>query len=362
MKLEDNLLKSIKKVNHREIIIWGANLEGLAVLDVLGKMASGSEVVPKVAFFIDKDAENQGIEFHGLDVLAPRDIATTNKKYFVIIATPRNGLYMNEMQSLGFEYGSDFVFSSDDPQAYERKKIAIVTGSTKGIGKAISLNLLAEGYHVLMNYHKDDKAAQKLSEDLLKQGYQKEDFSIIRADLSEESGLDVMIKYIHENYSSIDCLVYNNKVSNMGVRFSECTREIWIKTMNANLNFCFFLVHDLRDIMNDNGRIIFISSSASKSLYYDVPYSVSKAAMNKMGMDIMPFFAKRGITVNTICPRSAYTAYFEKRDKVSLANLEKRLTLKRMSQPEEVASLAMHLIHNANMTGAVIDCGFCDKI
>ncbi len=154
-------------------------------------------------------------------------------------------------------------------------RYAVVTGSTKGIGKAIAEKLLSEGWFVFVNYAKDDKSAEEFVETHKElRNY----FQIIKCELSSYGNAKAFVKEILDTATCIDCLVLNSAVTDTSP-FEEITREKWEYVMNTNVNVPFYIIQGLyNNIVEDKGRIIFIGSICGVYPHArSLAYGVSKA-------------------------------------------------------------------------------------
>lgn len=111
-------------------------------------------------------------------------------------------------------------------------KIAVVTGSTKGIGKSIGLTLLKEGYYVIFNYASSEEAATNLNHEL-KQEYQNQ-YEIIKSDLSTVEGVTEFANNIIKNHKEIHCLILNNGTTSRK-SLDEITPNEWNTVLSTNL-------------------------------------------------------------------------------------------------------------------------------
>lgn len=118
-------------------------------------------------------------------------------------------------------------------------KRAIVTGSTKGIGKSIGIELLKKGDYVVFNYNNSDNDATQLDEELKDKYFGK--YSIFKADLSNMKGMQLFLDECLKIHASWDYLILNTGITDKS-DFGDITVENWQNVMNANLNIPFFLV------------------------------------------------------------------------------------------------------------------------
>lgn len=240
-------------------------------------------------------------------------------------------------------------------------KYAVVTGSTKGIGKAIAEKLLNEGWFVFVNYAHDDESAKVF----LKEHKEYEcQYKIIKCELSSYKNAYDFINQVLgvEHTATIDCLVLNAAVTDR-TPFDEITHENWEYVVNTNINVPFYLAHGFRNnLITNSGRIIFIGSICGIYPHAMSPaYGVTKAATHQMAKELVKFFAPKGITVNTIVPGFTATPWQNTKDPEQKKRIENKIARHRFAYPEEIANLCWEVINNNYINGAnlQIDGGYC---
>ena len=181
------------------------------------------------------------------------------------------------------------------------KKTALVTGASKGIGRAISIRLAEMGINVAVNYNTSSSQAGDLVKTL--QGIGVESFAI-KADVSNLDEVGKMIHQINETWDGIDILVNNAGIidDNLLIRMSV---EAWDRVISTNLNGTFYCTRAvLRNMIKQRwGRIINIGSVVGiRGNIGQANYSASKAAIIGFTKSLAKEVAKRGITVNTVTP------------------------------------------------------------
>lgn len=236
---------------------------------------------------------------------------------------------------------------------------ALITGSTKGIGKNLGINLLYKDYFVYFNGHTQESTKlleQKLYNEKLN------NCNIICEDLSTLEGNLELANYIKAQDIYLDVLVLNLGITNR-TPYSELSYNEWKEVMDVNLNFPFFLIQALENHINDNGRIIFISSiSGIIPDSISIPYGVSKAGINML----VPYLAKesefvdRKITVNAIAPGYISTSWHQNKSNEQMERIANKCLANRFGMPIEVSSVVMMIIDNSFVNGQVIrvDGGF----
>lgn len=181
-----------------------------------------------------------------------------------------------------------------------RKYIALVTGSTGGLGTAICKRLADDGFHVIASYQNAEKAA-KWKERMKSEGY---DFDMHQADVSDYASVEKMITAVEASVGPIDVLVNNAGITRDG-QFRKMSLENWDAVMKTNLYSVFnctrLVINQM--IERNYGRIINISSvNGQRGQFGQANYSAAKAGMHGFTKTLAMEVAKKGITVNTISP------------------------------------------------------------
>lgn len=238
-------------------------------------------------------------------------------------------------------------------------RYAVVTGMTKGIGRAIAERLLLEGYYVIGNYASDDAMAEEF---LRANEVFAPQLELLKLDLSSCESACQFAQRITEITSALDVLILNSGTTDR-TPFGEVTEENWMRVMDVNLNAPFFLVQQLSGCMvSKAGRVIFIGSSLGKYPHaQSVSYGVSKAAVHGLSRYLVKHFADSGVTVNAIAPGFVDTPWQAGKTPEHRERIECKVALHRFARPEEIAALCMHVIENQYINGAVLDIngGYC---
>ena len=230
-------------------------------------------------------------------------------------------------------------------------KIALVTGSSRGIGKAIAEAFLEEGASVIVTYHKNAKMAKNVI-----RGYKNS--LVIKLDISNKKSIKNAIKQIMKKYGRIDILV-NNAGINKPTDFENVTEKDWDKILNTNLKGTFMLSQMIFPIMKKQkyGRIINMSSvSGQYGGPRTVHYAVSKAGLISLGQCLARFGAPYNITVNNVAPGIISTEMIKK-ERIPYKDLFKKILLNRPGSTEEVANIVVFLASNESsyITGQTIN-------
>ncbi len=227
--------------------------------------------------------------------------------------------------------------------------IALVTGASRGIGKAIAVALAKEGADVAINYRQQSKAAESVADEVKRLGRS----ITVQADVSESAQVDRLFTEIEKNLGTVDILVNNAGIAS-ALSPSQVTEAYWHETIRVNLTSVFLVTQRALPAMRAKkwGRIINLSSVAAQYGGIVGPhYSASKAGILGLTRSYAHFLAKEGITVNAIAPALIETDM--------IANLPAltpdRLPVGSYGSVEEVARIAVLLAQSSFITGQTIN-------
>ena len=234
-------------------------------------------------------------------------------------------------------------------------KVAIITGSSRGIGKATALALASEGAKVVVNYASSSGAADEVVKQIEAEGGSA---IALQADVSQADQVDELVKATKDKLGSIDVLV-NNAGITRDTLLLRMKPEDWQAVIDLNLTGVFLCTRAVSKIMlkQRSGRIINISSVAGlMGNPGQANYSAAKAGVIGFTKTIAKELAPRGVTANVVAPGFIATDMTEE-----LKNTEeilKYIPLGRYGQPDEVAGLIRYLAADpsaAYITGQVMN-------
>ena len=242
-----------------------------------------------------------------------------------------------------------------------KDKVALVTGASRGLGKAIALKLAAEGARVTVNYTKSVDKAEEVVKEIISRGGSA---AAVRADITSLPEVEKMVDSLYEQFGRIDILVNNAGVTKDELLLS-MTPEDWDIVIKTNLGGLFNCTKAVAKYMmvQKSGRIINISSVAGeRGGRGQSNYAASKGGINAFTRSVAMELAPKKITVNAVAPGVVETEMSSTVIRRAKDIILDAVALKRLGQPEEIANVVAFLASDdaSYITGEVIrvDGGF----
>jgi len=271
--------------------------------------------------------------------------ASTNR-----ICSPKTHLALTPSllggNSLNFQPHTNRFFSS----SHLNGKVAIVTASSQGIGKAIAQRLAQDGAKVMISSRKE-KNVQEALEEIRKCASENSHVEGIVCHVGKAEDREKLIQETVNKFGGIDILVSNAGTNPTFGPMLDCTEEQWDKIFDNNVKAAFLLTKLVAPYMlkNGEGNIVFISSIAGlQPIPMILPYSVSKTALLGLAKSLSHDLAPENIRVNSVCPGiidTNFSSALTSNDFVANKTLE-MLHTKRFGQPSDIAGIVSFLCSN----------------
>ncbi len=228
-------------------------------------------------------------------------------------------------------------------------RIALVTGASRGIGRAVAIALARAGADVAVNYKERAAEAIEVVETISGMGRRA---IAVPADVSRSEAVNDMFRAIEHSLGTVDILVNNAGIAIL-CDIDALSEEDFDRTIAVNLKSAFLCIRAAIPHMRERGwgRIVNISSGAARGAGGIGPhYNASKAGMEGLARGYAARLVKHGITVNSVAPSLIATDMLQ----AGLASSISRIPMERFGTSEEVAQVVLMLIGNAYMTGQTV--------
>ena len=241
------------------------------------------------------------------------------------------------------------------------KKVALVTGSSRGIGRAVAAELARDGYAVCINYYERKDKADELVALLRAEG---REAIAVQADVSKRSEVNAMVAQCERELGKITLLVNNAGVAGQAL-FQDVTEEMWRRYFGVNIDGAFHTIQAvLPPMLHEHaGCIVNVSSMwGLRGASCEVTYSATKAALIALTRSLAAELAPTHIRVNCVAPGVIKTDMLDALPSEVLPQLAEETPLRRLGRPEDIAAAVSYLASDdaSFVTGQVltVDGGF----
>ena len=217
-------------------------------------------------------------------------------------------------------------------------KTILVTGGSRGIGRAIVEKFAKEGYNVVLNYNKSEYAALDIAK-------QYKNVEIFKANVSNPKDVEAMVNFAEEKFKKIDVLVNNAGISSSSL-LQDLSLEEWNNLFEVNVTGTFLVTKNVLPnmISNKSGKIINISSVwGLVGASMEVAYSASKAAIIGFTKALAKEVGPSGITVNAIAPGIVMTDMVSNLTLDEFEEIRKDIPLERIGETSDISNTAFFL-------------------
>ncbi len=235
-----------------------------------------------------------------------------------------------------------------------KDRVALVTGGTKGIGKAICLHLAEHGARIACGYGHDQRAAEAVEQEFREQGYEG---SIYQCDVTEPDQIVALVERVVQTFGKIDILV-----NNAGITSDKTVLKMeiadWHKVLRTNLSSCFYVCKAVLPHMlkQQYGRIINISSVIGLSGNIgQANYASAKSGLFGFTKTLALETARKGITVNAVAPGFVRTEMTGKIPAETIEKILEHIPMRRFAEPHEISRVVVFLAQeeSAYITGQI---------
>ncbi len=233
-------------------------------------------------------------------------------------------------------------------------KTALVTGASRGIGRAIAVELAREGAKVAINFASSEAKAQEVADEIAKFGGT---CMLVKANIANAKEARGMVDKVAKEFTHLDILV-NNAGITRDAMLSKLTDEQWVEVIQTNLNGCFFCTSAAIPYMTAQsyGRIVNISSMNGQiPAIGQANYSASKGGIIAFTRTAAAELVHSGITVNTVAPGYTETDMFDAVPPALQMKIKGHIPMGRFAHPEEIAKAVIFLVADGDyITGQQI--------
>ncbi|RHJ95324.1 SDR family NAD(P)-dependent oxidoreductase [Parabacteroides bouchesdurhonensis] len=240
-------------------------------------------------------------------------------------------------------------------------KYALITGGTKGIGKAVASCLAKAGYKLLLTYATDGAKAIQVCEELSTAFHV--EVRCLQADIADSQSIDRIYQYLLENTIRLDALVFNAGLTCRD-SFESLSMTDWERVFFANVHFPVFLLQRIVELMNRGGAIVFTGSLMGIEPHsVSLAYGVTKSAVHALVKNMVKFLLPYELRINAVAPGFVDTEWQKTKPAEIRRNIESKIALGRFCDPDELAEVYKMLIENSYFNGevVVVDGGYSYK-
>ena len=235
-------------------------------------------------------------------------------------------------------------------------KCALVTGASRGIGRAVALKLASEGAKVALNFAGNEAAANAVRQEIETAGGQA---IVVKADVADEAAVQQMVQTVADAFGRVDILVNNAGITRDGL-LARMKEEDWDAVLSTNLNGIFHCTKAAAKLMmkKRSGRIVNMASVVGLTGNAgQTNYAASKAGVIGFSKSAAKELAARGITVNMVAPGFIATDMTEAMPEKAKEAVLGTIPMKREGQPEDVANAVLFLVSEnaAYITGQIVN-------
>lgn len=240
-------------------------------------------------------------------------------------------------------------------------KTALITGGTKGIGRAIAETFAQNGYNLILTYSSDSKTAQNIVQEI-KNTYTVE-VDAIKADSTQSASIYYINTYLQDRDVFLDVVVFNAAIT-LRSSFEDTIFEDWDRVFYANIHFPVFLLQKIINRINRGGSVLFTGSLMGIQPHgTSLSYGITKSATHALVKNLVKYLTPYDIRVNGVAPGFIDTDWQLTKPAEIRRNIENKIALGRFGLPQEIADVFLMLVDNQYFNGEIvkIDGGYSYK-
>lgn len=242
------------------------------------------------------------------------------------------------------------------------EKVVFITGGTKGIGRAVAECLAKSGYHVVLTFASDAEAAARTREEFTSR-YGVEVYTLQADNVDITNSVEKINRFLEENQLYLDAIILNAGQT-CREAFEEIRWEDWERVFKANVHFPVFLLQRIVGRIRKGGSVVFTGSLMGIEPHsVSLAYGVTKSAVHSLVRNLVKFLVPYEVRVNGVAPGFVDTEWQKTKPAEIRRNIERKVSLGRFCEPEEVAEVYKMLIENRYFNGeiVVVDGGYSYK-